>query len=469
VGASFALREALIIRLEDRVEDQLAQEVLELERLVEQGRDPQTGKPFGSDLDAVFDLYFERNVPSDDEALVAFVEGRLHRAVLSRYPTRAVPLQQRRRWAQLSNSATAGTDPFFEEYETELGTAHQAVLPIGVGATQGAFVVSLLPADQLREIGELRRNGLLFTLGMVLLASVVGWFAAGRVLEPLRLITETARSISRSDLSSRVPVRGTDEGAEMAETFNAMLDRLEAVFESQRRFLREASHELRAPLTISIGQLDVLSDDRRSERRRMVELVIDELMRAADIVHHLRVLAEAELPSFIHPEPVELEKLSHELFEKATALAPRSWVLQATGDGTVRADRYRLTEAVMNVVQNAVQHTDEGDVISLGTTTENGSVRFWVKDPGPGVADSDRQRILEPFERGRDAIRRYRGAGLGLAIVRAIAEAHGGWLEFESKQGAGSTFSIVLPKDEQWSRRADLAEGPEADAGKVTA
>jgi two-component system OmpR family sensor kinase len=111
----------------------------------------------------------------------------------------------------------------------------------------------------------------------------------------------------------------------------------------------------------------------------------------------------------------------------------------------------------MNVVQNAVHHTRDGDLIALGAAAENGSVRIWVKDSGPGVADADRQRILEPFERGRDAIRRYRGAGLGLAIVRAIAEAHGGRVEFESEPGSGSTFSIVLPRDPQ-DRRSTHAE-----------
>jgi len=400
-------------------------------------------------------LYFERNVPNEDEGFIAFVEGRPHRAVLSRYPLRKVSSSHRRAWAQLSRSPTAGMDPIFQTHETPLGDAQHAVLPIRAGATQGAFVVSLLPAAELREIGDLQRSAFAFTLGVVLLAGILGWFAAGRVLEPLALLTETARSISRSDLRSRVPVRGSDEGAEMARTFNAMLDRLEGVFEGQRRFLREASHELRAPLTISIGQLDILSDDRRSDRRRMIELVIDELVRAADLVQQLRLLAEAELPAFIHPEPVELEALSHELFEKATALAPRAWVLQDSAGGTVQVDRYRLTEAVMNVVQNAVNHTGEGDVIALGAATENGGVRIWVKDSGPGVADADRQRIFEPFERGRDAIRRYRGAGLGLAIVRAIAEAHGGHVEFESEAGSGSTFSIVLPREPKDRRSID--------------
>jgi two-component system, OmpR family, sensor kinase len=439
VAASLALRQVLLLNLEDQVKEQLAQEVLELERLVEQGRDPRTGRPFGSNLGAVFDLYFERNVPNEDEGYVSFIGGRTHRAVLSRFPLGRIPPKQVGAWARLSSSRTAGNHPVYGTHETPLGEAHYTILPIRAGHTQGAFAVSLLPAERLSEISDLQRSGFVITLGIVLLTSVVGWLASGRVLEPLRLLTETARSISRSDLRSRVPVRGSDEGAEVARTFNAMLDRLETAFEGQRKFLREVSHELRAPLTISIGQLDILSDDRRLERRRMVELVIDELVRAADLVQQLRVLAEAELPKFVAPEPVELEK--------ASALGPRRWVLEETGEGTFQADRHRVTQAVMNVAENAVGHTGDGDVIALGTSAENGTVRLWVHDSGPGVADADRQRILEPFERGRGAIRRYRGAGLGLAIVRAIAEAHGGRVEFDSEPGTGATFTLVLPRE----------------------
>jgi two-component system, OmpR family, sensor kinase len=458
VASSMALREVLHIRLEDRVRGQLAQEVSELDRLLDQGRDPRTGRPFGSDLRTAFESYFGRNVPSEEEGTATFVEGRPHRAVLSRYPLPRLPASKVREWARLSRSSTAGREPLSGTYETSLGKAHYTVLPVRAGRTSGVFVVSLLPAGELREIGDLQRSGFTITLGVVLLATLLGWFAARRVLEPLRLLTDTARLISRSELRRRVPVVGSDEGAEMARTFNAMLDRLEAVFEGQRKFLRDASHELRAPLSICIGQLDVLSNDRRAEHGRTVELVIDELQRAGDIVHQLRVLAESELPAFVRPEPVDLGSLSQELVDKASALAPRKWELREAGEGTVLADRHRLTEAVMNVAENAVHQTSEGDLIALGTSATNGDVRLWVHDTGPGVGAADRQRIFEPFERGRHAIRRYRGAGLGLAIVRAIAEAHGGRVEFDSVPGRGTTFTIVVPRRETGSEAATGAE-----------
>jgi two-component system, OmpR family, sensor kinase len=458
VVASVALREVLTLRLEDRVREQLTQEISELQRLLEQGRDPRTGRRFGSDLGAVFDLYIERNVPGEGEAFASFVEGEPHRRVLSRYPLRRLPPDKRREWRLLSRSRAIGREPFAGTYDTPLGQAQYTVLPTRARQTFGAFVVTMLPADEFEEVRDLERSGFAITLVIVALALLIGWFGARRVLEPLALITATAGSISGSDLRRRVPVVGTHEGAELARTFNAMLDRLEAGLESQRRFLRDASHELRAPLTISIGQLDVLSDD-PAERRRTIELVIDELERAADMVHELRVLAEAELPDFIQPEPVDVATLSQELIEKARALASRSWVLSEAGDGVMLADRYRLTEAIMNLAENAVHHTGEGDRIELGAAAPDREVRLWVADSGPGVAHADRQRIFEPFERGRQAIRRYRGGGLGLAIVTAIAEAHGGRVELDSEPGRGATFTIVFPRRDPGEEQTDEAKG----------
>jgi two-component system, OmpR family, sensor kinase len=110
------------------------------------------------------------------------------------------------------------------------------------------------------------------------------------------------------------------------------------------------------------------------------------------------------------------------------------------------ADRHRLTEAVMNLAHNAVQHTRDQDAIAIGTALNDSEIRLWVRDTGFGVSESDQARIFERFTRGRDAHRRYRGGGLGLSIVRAIAEAHGGRVELESRLGEGSTFTMVLPR-----------------------
>ena len=223
-----------------------------------------------------------------------------------------------------------------------------------------------------------------------------------------------------------------------------MLDRLESVFRSHREFIQDASHELRDPLTICRGHLELLSGD-PEEQRKTIALVMDEIDRMGGLVDDLQLLSEAEQPDFLRVDWIDLAPFTHELRDKASALAPRRWTVDHAADGTFLGDRHRLTEAVMNLAHNAVQHTVEHDAISIGTSADETTVRIWVRDTGHGIAVSDQSRIFERFTRGRDAHRRYRGGGLGLAIVQAISEAHGGRVDLESRLGEGSTFAIVLP------------------------
>jgi signal transduction histidine kinase len=163
------------------------------------------------------------------------------------------------------------------------------------------------------------------------------------------------------------------------------------------------------------------------------------------IVDDLRLLAEVEQPNFLRPEVVDLGLLTHELVAKARPLASRAWRMETMAEGTIIGDRQRLTEAVMNLAHNASQHTTENDTISIGSSLNETEARLWVKDTGPGISLGDQERIFKRFTRGRGAHRRYRGVGLGLAIVRAIAVAHGGRVELDSRFGEGSTFIIVIP------------------------
>jgi two-component system OmpR family sensor kinase len=443
--STFAIRQILLIRLDDRVADAGQQEVLELDRLLAVGLDPATSKPFASPQ-RLFDVYLERNVPSNEEALVTFVDGKLHGSQLARFPLDQLPLEQLNDWAELSSASPGAAERVTGDFETELGKAHYRVRRVSLAEGTGAFVVAILPAAELEEISDLQTYGAGATLAVLLIASAVAWLIAGRALAPVRLLTETARSISQSDLTRRIEAYGAGDAAEMARSFNAMLDRLEAVFRSQRAFVQDASHELRDPLTICRGHLELLSDD-PEEQQRTIPLVLGELDRMGRIVDDLQLLAEAEHPDFLRLDWIDLELFAHELADKASALASRQWALDAAAEGTLVADRDRLTEAVMNLAHNAVQHTVATDTIAIGTSLVEDEVRVWVRDTGGGIALSDQARIFERFTRGRDAHRRYRGGGLGLAIVRTIAEAHGGRVELESRLGEGATFTIVLPRD----------------------
>jgi two-component system, OmpR family, sensor kinase len=445
VISTFAIRQVLLIRLDDRIQDAGQQEVQELNSLRVVGEDPITNRPFDSPK-ALFNAYLARNVPSSEEALLTFVNGEDHRSELGRFPISKLPNETLADLRALSSDLAGRGKESTGTFDTELGTAHYRVERVELGGETGAFVVANLPAKELEEIDELRTYGVAVTLAILLLASAVAYLIAGRALAPVRLLTETARSISQSDLTRRIRVYGAGDAAEMARSFNAMLDRLENVFRSQRQFTQDASHELRDPLTICRGHLELIGDD-PEERRETIALVLDELDRMARIVDDLQLLAEAEQPDFLRSERVDLGLFAHELVTKASALAPRQWKLDETADEvTIAVDRHRLTEAVMNLAHNAAKHTVADDTIAIGTSANDVEARLWVRDTGRGIPISDQARIFDRFSRGRDAHRRYRGGGLGLAIVKAIAEAHAGHVELESRLGEGSTFTIVIPR-----------------------
>lgn len=439
VVTSLVLSEVLIIRLDQRIQRAELQEVLELERMMNDGRDPTTGEPFAS-LSALFDVYFARNVPSSGEGMVAFVGDRLHQTSVGRLPSGEVPRHVVDRWRDLAGH----DDNTIGRIETEYGDMRYHVEPVEMDGERGAFVVAHLPRRDLEDIEDVRTYSLYIALGVLLIAGLAMWPLAGRVLAPLRALTTTAHTISESELTGRIRTRGSGEAVEMAHAFNAMLDRLEASFRSQRIFVQDASHELRDPITICRGHLELLTDD-PEDQRATVALVLDELNRIARIVDDLQVLADADQPDFVRPAPIDLSDLTVELLAKASALGPRRWQLDAVGSGTVLADRHRLTEAVLNLAHNAVNHTRGDHVIAVGSARTDGEWRLWVRDTGSGIPADDRERIFERFARGADSRRAYQGAGLGLAIVALIAQAHGGRVDLESSPGNGSTFTIVIP------------------------
>jgi signal transduction histidine kinase len=282
---------------------------------------------------------------------------------------------------------------------------------------------------------------------VVVIASVIAWLTAGRILKPLQALTKAARNISESDLTQRIIITGKGEVMELANTFNDMMERLEQSFTNQRQFTNDIGHELRTPITIIRGHLELMGDDPQ-ERQETIDLVIDELDRMASLVNDLILLAKSEQPAFLRLEPISLSLLMSELYAKAQAIAPRQWQLESVADGQVYGDRHRITQAIMNLVLNATQHTNPSDRISLGADITNTEVKIWVQDTGEGIDLEDQPHIFKRFCRGKThQIRGTDGSGLGLAIVQSIAYAHGGTIRLQSNLGTGSTFTFVLPNN----------------------
>jgi signal transduction histidine kinase len=281
-------------------------------------------------------------------------------------------------------------------------------------------------------------------LAVLLIALLLVWFAAGRILQPLRELATTAQSISGSDLTQRIPVRGEGELAKLAATFNEMMDRLESSFISQRNFVNDAGHELRTPITIIRGYLELMASN-RDDWQENLAIVMDELSRMSGFVDDLILLAQAESPNFLQLEIVDAAAITQEIFDKAQALASRNWQLEAAAKGKIVVDRQRIIQAVMHLAHNATQHTETTDAILIGSKICKGKVHFWVQDRGEGIDIENQQRIFDRFARVPNRRRSSEGAGLGLSIVKAITEAHKGQVTLYSQVGVGSTFTIVLP------------------------
>ncbi|MBD2297513.1 ATP-binding protein [Nostoc sp. FACHB-190] len=394
------------------------------------------------ELKDFFDAFLVNQIPEDDTFLIALTEGKFYKSSPRGRPKElSRDSKLIRYWSNL-------TQP--EEGEkiipgSSVGNIIYLAQPVKInGEVIGVFVIAHTTAGEHGEVGEAISVIIPVSVGIILLALVLAWFASGRILAPLRLLTQTARNISESDLNQRLSIVGEGELAELTATFNEMMDRLEAAFISQRNFINDAGHELRTPITIIRGHLELMGDD-PEEIKETLALVMDELERMNRFVNDLSLLAKAERPDFLCLETVDVCALIEELFVKVQALGDRNWQLRATAKGKIVADRQRLTQAVMNLVQNATQHTKTTDTITLGSAIRHGKICFWVSDTGEGIAKVDQKRIFERFARAANSRRRSEGAGLGLSIVQAIVEAHAGEVTLESQLGTGATFTITLP------------------------
>ncbi len=278
-------------------------------------------------------------------------------------------------------------------------------------------------------------------------ASAAAWLIAGRILRPLRDVAQTARSITDTDLSRRIPPHGgeSDELGNLVQTVNGMLDRVEAAVHAQRRFTDDASHELRTPITIVRGHLEVLDPNDPNDVVSTVALVDEELERMNRMVSDLLLLARTEQPSFLNSTPVDVGELTRKAFEKIAGLGDRDFTLETVAEVGAVLDAQRITQALVALADNACRYTTEGDWIGVGSAREDGFLRFWVSDSGPGINEADRTRIFERFSRGDAGGKRSDGAGLGLAIVQAIAVAHGGKVLLDSVPGRGASFSVLVP------------------------
>ncbi|WP_336029649.1 sensor histidine kinase [Geodermatophilus sp. FMUSA9-8] len=433
----------LLVRATDeRMDVALAAEVEEFDRITASGIDPDTGEPFASVAD-VLQTVITYNLARPNEKFLGYVDGAYRFQSRIEAP---VLLSEDAAFARLAGDVR---EPTSGRYASGAGEVRYLAVPVTLEGdpARGVAVVAYF-ADQERQAADDTAQ-LMLAVGAVtvLLAAAGAWVVAGRVLAPVREVAATAQGITETDLSGRIPVEGRpdDELTGLARAVNAMLDRVEGGVAAQRRFLDDAGHELRTPITIVRGHLDVLDPADPDDVRATVALVDDELERMNRMVSELLLLARAEQPEFVRPQPVDVAELTAEVFGKVRRLGDRDWRLGAVARADLLLDPQRLTQAVVALADNAVRYTGPGDRVVLGSRLSGADLLVWVDDAGPGIAAADQERVFERFARGSAGARRSDGAGLGLSIVRAIAAAHGGRVELHSRPGEGATFTLVLP------------------------
>ena len=291
--------------------------------------------------------------------------------------------------------------------------------------------------------------------GLILaIALLASYLAGARVTAPLRRMTAVAARVDAGDLAPRMPTsdaRG-DEVRVLADAFNHMLDRLADAFKGQREFIADASHELRTPLTVIRGQLEVLAAQEHpsgDEVRRVERLVQAEVARIGRLVDDLLLLAQSEQRDFLRREAVELTTFVEELWDGVSLTAERRFEIGPVPPGSLLADPDRLAQALRNLARNAIEHTESPDgLVRLEVErVHDGGVRFAVIDDGPGIPVSEGDRVFDRFHRvDPSRTRAAGGAGLGLAIVRAIADAHGGRAYVRvSASALGARLELELP------------------------
>ncbi len=314
-------------------------------------------------------------------------------------------------------------------------------------------MVSFEQAVNERALENLRRFSMWAILGLFPASIAAGWLIADRALAPIGRITGVAKEIQATDLSRRIDLGGPDdELRELADTFDAMLDRVEAGVDRQREFIQDTSHELRNPLAVMATNLDVVLSDPdagAAELRETAAVVRRSVDRAARTVDDLVLFAGTEVPESAR-QPIALDEVLHEVVgEYQGPIENAALGIDLLGDGAVvDGDRSAIKRVVANLVNNAVRLTRQGSTLRIGSGVHGSFAWVGVEDEGPGIDPRDHAAVFQRYWSNDDTSLQTEGrSGLGLAIARQIADAHRGALTVRSVRGAGAAFVLWLPHD----------------------
>ena len=396
--------------------------------------------PFTS-ADAAVQAMISRVLPDADQDSLGIVDGRAKYVpgVTRSFRVEKIPGFVKSVLAATKNgSVTLGT------VSSSAGAIRYIASPVTVSGSHdsGVYVAATNLSSQLTDLSSAFVTFWVVMAATLLVIAAAGWFVAGRLLRPLRTLRVAAANITTSSRGDRIPVEGRDDLAKLTITVNEMVDRLDAGITQQRQLLDDVRHELNTPIAIVMGHIETVDPYDPRDVIETQALAVDELERIASLVQDLAALAETEgsRPSLAR---IDVDAFTRQVFAKASILPSHEWVLGPVASVSAMLDAQRITQAWLQLVDNASKYSPAGSPIELGSSSAHDHVEFWVADHGPGIPEEARERIFERFGRV-ESNRGIAGSGLGLPIVKAIALAHGGTVTVRSTD-SGTRFAILVP------------------------
>ncbi|VXC08475.1 sensor histidine kinase [Nocardioides sp. AX2bis] len=453
VAVVLTLRSAALAEVERDANDDVLQEADEFRTFAAEGVDPETGQPV-DDAQRLLELHLRRQFPGSDEVLLGIDPRRTgSAALLVQDVPDPVGLVE-----DPEDTLEHATSEEVSGIDEENGVPYRwGTVRIGDPADpDGVFLVAVSTTEDRAEVDRQMLVVLAVCLGGLLVTAAIAWVAAGAILRPVRDVRRAASRVTRAELGERIPVTGRDDVSALASTFNGMLDRLEQAFTAQSRFAASAGEHLRPALATV------------RERSGGDPEALEAVARMETILDDLGVLAVAEQAGFVAPRPVRLGSLVDDLRERVRREVGATHEVVATPvadpDRLVVVDPGRVTQALVRLARNAAQESPAGTTVTLDAAVRTADasadqLELALRDQGPGLTPAQARRALDrpsvgPGETTRDGRPApdedddsTAGPGLGLAVVRAVADAHDGSLWLETAPGQGATFGLRLPAD----------------------
>ncbi|HWM16559.1 MAG TPA: HAMP domain-containing sensor histidine kinase [Microbacterium sp.] len=448
----FVQRERVLTEIDDRLQSQVER----LQTGVEQPEEPTDDATPGaataveqlninhySSVENYLRAAVAQLVPARNEGSVAIVDGeaRFRPETLSGFD-----ISQNQDLIDRATEAVARAgEPLIATAATPQGALRYIAIPITMDGDpeSGLYIRAVDLEAELAPVTAAVTTYSFAALAVLIAIGVVGWFVTGRLLSPIRELRDAADAITLDDLSPRLSPQGNDDISELSRTLNSMLDRLESSVDVQRQLLDDLRHELKTPITIVRGHLELMNPSDANDVATTREIGMAELDRMTRLVDDIDLLATVEGDGFTM-DKVDLRTLTTRIGDLVSVIPGHDWSVESYADGTIFGDRDRLLQAWLQLADNAAKYTAVGSTIRLGSRSDTDGAQLWVSDQGAGIPPAERHRIFRRFDRAHGK-RTVGGSGLGLAIVDAIAKGHGGRCAVTDTPGGGATFTIHLP------------------------